>query len=194
MTIFGRNRLSRRNLSIQKFSNEGKIIELIESIDWIDRSIDRVDRRPPCYSKAPLQKMKRKTLSMCAIPPLLHRVFLGITSLACFQVCASAQALHRRRSRRTPQTPRTPLTCRLWLAQARRAIEEVLVADPRSTHWRQQRASEEFGFCLDTLNVVCSFADGVATVTRVHHLHLSDRSHMSGAPSEQETGAIPDGE
>ena len=66
-------------------------------------------------------------------------------------------------------------------SQARRAIEEVLVADPRSVHWRQQRAAEEFGFCIDTLNVVCTFAEGTATVTRVHHLHLADRmsSHMS---------------
>ena len=64
-------------------------------------------------------------------------------------------------------------------AQARRAIEEVLVADPRSVHWRQQRASEEYGFCIDTLNVVCRFDDGVATVISVHHLHLSARSHMA---------------
>ena len=76
-------------------------------------------------------------------------------------------------------------------SQARRAIEEVLVADPRSVHWRQQRATEEFGFCIDTLNVVCTFAAGTATVTKVHHLHLADRmsSHMSsgsgsGAPQE----------
>tara|TARA_B100000780_G_scaffold41994_1_gene26091 strand:- start:122 stop:463 length:342 start_codon:yes stop_codon:yes gene_type:complete len=76
-------------------------------------------------------------------------------------------------------------------SQARRAIEEVLVADPRSVHWRQQRATEEFGFCIDTLNVVCTFAEGTATVTKVHHLHLADRmsSHMSsgsgsGAPPE----------
>ena len=75
--------------------------------------------------------------------------------------------------------------------QARRAIEEVLVADPRSVHWRQQRATEEFGFCIDTLNVVCTFAEGTATVTKVHHLHLADRmsSHMSSgssAPHPQE--------
>ena len=78
-------------------------------------------------------------------------------------------------------------------AQARRAIEEVLVADPRSVHWRQQRATEEYGFCLDTLNVVCTFGEGVATVTRVHHLHLSDRSHMSGQPSEQDAGPAGNG-
>ena len=38
LTIFGRNRSSRRNLSFQKFSNEQKIIEWI---DWIGRSIDQ---------------------------------------------------------------------------------------------------------------------------------------------------------
>jgi len=75
--------------------------------------------------------------------------------------------------------------------QARRAIEEVLVADPRSVHWRQQRASEEFGFCLDTLNIVCTFAEGTATVTKVHHLHLSDRSHMSGSSSSAPPDAVP---
>ena len=38
----------------------------------------------------------------------------------------------------------------------------------------------------------CTFAEGIATVTKVHHLHLSDRSHMSsggGAPQGQE--AVP---
>ena len=47
LTIFGRNRSSRRNLSFKK-SNEWKVIEWIESIDWIGRSIDRIDRWPPC--------------------------------------------------------------------------------------------------------------------------------------------------
>ena len=77
--------------------------------------------------------------------------------------------------------------------QARRAIEEVLVADPRSVHWRQQRATEEFGFCIDTLNVVCTFAEGTATVTKVHHLHLADRmsSHMSGSSAPHPQEATP---
>ena len=47
LTIFGRNPSSRRNLSFQKVSNKRKIIESIESIDWIGRSIDRIDRWPP---------------------------------------------------------------------------------------------------------------------------------------------------
>ena len=34
-------------LNFQKCSNERKIIESIESIDWIGRSIDRIDRWPP---------------------------------------------------------------------------------------------------------------------------------------------------
>ena len=40
LMILGRNRSSRRNLSFQKFSNERKIIE---SIDWIGRSIVSID-------------------------------------------------------------------------------------------------------------------------------------------------------
>ena len=44
LTIFGRNRSSRRNLSFQKFSKERKIIESIESIDSIGRSTDRSNR------------------------------------------------------------------------------------------------------------------------------------------------------
>ena len=43
--IFGRNRLSRRNLSFQKFSNERKIIESIEPIDSIERSIVSIGGR-----------------------------------------------------------------------------------------------------------------------------------------------------
>ena len=51
LTIFGRNRSSRCNLSFQKLSNERKIIESIGSIDWIGRSIDRIDRWPPCFER-----------------------------------------------------------------------------------------------------------------------------------------------
>ena len=40
LMIFGWNRSSRRNLSFHKFSNEWQIIESIESVDWIGRSID----------------------------------------------------------------------------------------------------------------------------------------------------------
>ena len=39
LTIFGRNRSSRSNLSFQKFSNERKIIESIESNNSIGRSM-----------------------------------------------------------------------------------------------------------------------------------------------------------
>lgn len=52
-------------------------------------------------------------------------------------------------------------------AQARQALCEVLAGDPRSVHWRQKRANEEYGFSIDTLNVIATFSEGVATVERV---------------------------
>ena len=51
--------------------------------------------------------------------------------------------------------------------QARQALCEVLAGDPRSVHWRQKRGDEEYGFSIDTLNVIATFAQGVATVERV---------------------------
>ena len=64
-------------------------------------------------------------------------------------------------------------------AQARAALAEVLAADPRSVHWRQQRADVDYGLSLDCLNAVVTFADGVATVTQVQHIDLCDRSHAT---------------
>jgi len=61
---------------------------------------------------------------------------------------------------------------------ARSAVTEVLAADPRSIHWRQARTAMEFGFSIDTINVVCTFENGVATINAVQHLHLCDRSHV----------------
>jgi tRNA-Thr(GGU) m(6)t(6)A37 methyltransferase TsaA len=61
---------------------------------------------------------------------------------------------------------------------ARSAVNEVLAADPRSIHWRQARTAMEFGFSIDTINVVCTFENGVATINSVQHLHLCDRSHV----------------
>lgn len=79
--------------------------------------------------------------------------------------------------------------------QARRAVGEVLAADPRSVHWRQSRSELEYGFSIDTLNVVCRFEAGVAHIVSVQRLHLSDRSHLPGrteaaaaGPAEAEEG------
>ena len=69
------------------------------------------------------------------------------------------------------------------VARARAAITEVLVADPRSVHWRQQRSELEYGFSIDTLNVVCRFDGGVATVTHVQHVDACDRSHVPEPPA-----------
>ena len=62
--------------------------------------------------------------------------------------------------------------------QARAAISEVLIADPRSVHWRQHRGSLEYGFSIDSLNVVCEFEGNTATVAQVQHIDLCDRSHV----------------
>ena len=65
--------------------------------------------------------------------------------------------------------------------RARAALIEILQADPRSVHWRQNRADLEYGFSLDTLNAVVRFLDGgVARVTQVQHVALCDRSHLGG--------------
>jgi len=61
--------------------------------------------------------------------------------------------------------------------QARAALVEVLSADPRSVHWKQRRGDVDYGFSLDCLNAVVSFADGTATVTQIHHIDMCDRSH-----------------
>ena len=74
-------------------------------------------------------------------------------------------------------------TFALLVMQARRAISEVLIADPRSVHWRQHRASLEYGFSIDTLNVVCRFDGGVATVTHIQHVDACDRSHVPEPPA-----------
>lgn len=66
-------------------------------------------------------------------------------------------------------------------ARARAALTEILVGDPRSVHWRKQRSDVEYGFSIDCLNVVVSFAtEGLARVTQVQHLDLCDRSHLDG--------------
>lgn len=65
--------------------------------------------------------------------------------------------------------------------RAKAAITEILVGDPRSVHWRKQRSDVEYGFSIDCLNVVVSFAvNGVASVTQVQHLDLCDRSTLDG--------------
>ena len=64
---------------------------------------------------------------------------------------------------------------------------EILQADPRSVHWRQNRAALEYGFSLDTLNAVCRFDGTSAIVTQVQHVDLCDRSHVPAA------GAARDG-
>ena len=60
---------------------------------------------------------------------------------------------------------------------------EVLAADPRSVHWRHQRSELEYGFSLDSLNVVVRFYGGVASVTQVQHIDQCDRSHAGGKAS-----------
>ena len=57
----------------------------------------------------------------------------------------------------------------------------MLVADPRSVHWRQQRARLEYGFSIDTLNVVCRFDGGVATVTHIKHVDACTESRAGAA-------------
>ena len=78
------------------------------------------------------------------------------------------------------------------VARARAAITEVLVADPRSVHWRQQRAELEYGFSIDTLNVVCRFDGGVATVTHIQHVDACDRSHVPEPPAAGGAAASAD--
>lgn len=65
------------------------------------------------------------------------------------------------------------------VAQARAALSEILAGDPRSVHWRQQRQDVEYGFSIDCLNVVVTFAGGRAIVNQVQHLDLCDRSHAA---------------
>jgi len=79
---------------------------------------------------------------------------------------------------------------------ARTAIEEVLIADPRSVHWRQNRAGLDYGFSIDTLNVVCHFEGDGVSVTQVQHIDLCDRSHVAGEaavplPQSAPTEAAP---
>ena len=50
-------------------------------------------------------------------------------------------------------------------------------------HWRQQRSELEYGFSIDTLNVVCRFDGGVATVTHIQHVDACDRSHVPEPPA-----------
>ena len=78
------------------------------------------------------------------------------------------------------------------VARARAAITEVLVADPRSVHWRQQRSELEYGFSIDTLNVVCRFDGGVATVTHIQHVDACDRSHVPEPPAAGGAAASAD--
>ena len=57
---------------------------------------------------------------------------------------------------------------------------QVLQADPRSVHWRQQRTGLEYGFSLDSLNAVVRFDGCEAHVIQVQHIDLCDRSHCGG--------------
>ena len=72
--------------------------------------------------------------------------------------------------------------------QARRAITEVLTGDPRSVHWRQNRAGVMYGFSIDALNVECHFEGQSVTVTQVQHIDLCDRSHV---PKVEQLSAPP---
>ena len=65
--------------------------------------------------------------------------------------------------------------------QARAAVSEVLMADPRSIHWRQSRSAMEYGFSIDMINVVCTFEDGLALIKTVQDVRLCDRSHVPSA-------------
>ena len=45
------------------------------------------------------------------------------------------------------------------LDEIKKVIEEVLVQDPRSNHIKTNLKDEEFGFCVDNVNVICTFDD-----------------------------------
>ncbi|KAL1496230.1 hypothetical protein AB1Y20_016193 [Prymnesium parvum] len=64
--------------------------------------------------------------------------------------------------------------------QAKQAITEVLGGDPRSVHWRQHRTDLQYGFSIDTLNVVSRFEGTNVIVEQVQHIDLCDRSHIKG--------------
>jgi len=39
------------------------------------------------------------------------------------------------------------------------AIQEILILDPRSTFFRKKNALDVYGFCIDNLNILCTFTD-----------------------------------
>jgi tRNA-Thr(GGU) m(6)t(6)A37 methyltransferase TsaA len=80
------------------------------------------------------------------------------------------------------------------VAQARKALTEVLTADPRSVHWRQNRGHLQYGLSLDCLNAVVEFAHGEAVVTQVQHIDQCDRSHCDGAAGTRAPPDEPQGE
>ena len=64
------------------------------------------------------------------------------------------------------------------IEETHRRTQEIL-----SVKNRQQRSELEYGFSIDTLNVVCRFDGGVATVTHVQHVDACDRSHVPEPPA-----------
>ena len=65
--------------------------------------------------------------------------------------------------------------------EAKRAIEAVLSADPRSVYRRKLCEDRLFFFTVDTAHVTCWFGDGFAEVVRIK---LASESVQVAAPEE----------
>ena len=78
--------------------------------------------------------------------------------------------------------------CRFYtdVEQLCRAIEQVLILDPRSTFRQRQHLADgiipHFGFCIDTLNVLALFDDkaGTVLVTGVEDWSKRDNKYVEG--------------
>ncbi|XP_024416023.2 tRNA (adenine(37)-N6)-methyltransferase isoform X1 [Desmodus rotundus] len=81
-------------------------------------------------------------------------------------------------SKGKPDVGRTSFKYFQSVEEARRAIEAVLSADPRSTYRRKLCQDRLFYFTVDTAHVTCWFGDGFAEVLRIkpasEPVHMTD--------------------
>jgi len=71
-------------------------------------------------------------------------------------------------------------------AQAKKALAEVLAGDPRSVYWRQRCGDKNYGLTLDTVNAICVFEEGVATVIKIELMGAQSKNGDELAPSAEE--------
>ena len=63
--------------------------------------------------------------------------------------------------------------------EAKKAISDILKADPRSVYRRNHCQNQLYRFSIDTMNVTCKFDDSTVEILRVEPVHFRELSRTS---------------